>query len=221
MTSVIAHSFDVELSGPIIGKHALLSIASCAMEITASGKETIIDRFIAVVKHEDIEWYPKTKQFWSRYPEALKFSTTGGVPIAEVAKKLDDHLTHVQTVAMKRRLGYFVVTDNSYCDIPWIDWLLGTHAGKLPIRYSRIDGSYMSCSQMVNMVERAKTLQECGDHRKLKTNDTNDHNPLNDAINTAKWFSWYHQNVKRRPPRQYRMLDIKDRPPAALCHHNY
>lgn len=206
MSSVIAHSFDVELSGPIIGKHSLLSIASCAMEITNSGRETVIDRFVQVIKHDDIEWYPETKKFWAKYPEALKFSTTEGIPIDEVAKKLDNHLAQVQTMAKNRRLDYFVVTDNSYCDISWIDWLLGT-AEKLPIRYNRVDGSYMPCSQMVNMVERAKTLSESGDRRKMKPTSVNDHNPFNDALKTAKWFSWYHQNIRRhRKTPYYRSL---------------
>lgn len=207
MPPILAHAFDIETSSRKIGNNRLMSIGAVVLEISKHRTE-IIHRFFEV-----IEWDggldmsdESTARFWSEFPEQFKASTVGGKPPAVVAKALMEHIKEIQNLAIRRKCKYVQVFDNTYFDVPWIDWFLCTHGPPeaLPLRHNYLTG-WMTREHMVSVTERIEALREikCAPPP-FKASFTNTHHPVDDAAAIAERYAHYldHCRILRRSARE-------------------
>jgi|LauGreDrversion4_2_1035121.scaffolds.fasta_scaffold00128_3 hypothetical protein len=198
--TTLAHAFDIETSGPRIGRHSLMSIAAVCLEIPKRGAIAIIDQFFMTIRWpEGLVFDEKTRQFWTEHPAAFAISTTNTVPVKEVAQALYNHVYNVQKKAHLRNAKYVVVTDNSYFDVAWIDWFLSTYTETgMPLRHNYFSG-WMRTDRMINLSERLCVLQEAGyplDMRFFHASVLHDHTPLNDAKVLAEKYAYYKRQLR-------------------------
>lgn len=196
----LAHAFDIETSGPRIGRHSLMSIAAVCLEIPKRGPVTIIDQFFVTLRWpEGLVFDDKTRQFWAENPMAFAVSTTNTIPVKEAAHNLYTHIYAVQRKAHLRNAKYVVVTDNAYFDVAWIDWFLSTYTEQgMPLRHNYFTG-WMRSDRMINLSERLSTLHEAGtpmDMRFFASTVPHDHTPLNDAKALAEKYAYYKRQLR-------------------------
>ena len=197
----LAHAFDIETAGPRIGRHSLMSIAACCLEIPRQGPPQVINSFIVTIAWPDgLVFDPATKaEFWDRNPDALRVSTQNAVPPSQAAHMLHEHIRHVQETAQLRRANYVVVTDNAYFDIPWIDWFLCQYTERgMPLRYNYFTG-WMKAHSVVNVNERIQALADAGVTLNMQTfraTVPHDHNPLHDATALSQRYAYYRLATK-------------------------
>ncbi len=195
MTSTLVHAFDIETSGPRIGRHSLMSVAACCIEIPIEGPAVQVDSFcVAIGWPNGLVFDEPTRQFWALHPKAFEFSTTNTLAPNVAANLLYEHIHRTQLRAKLRDSRYVIVTDNAFYDIPWIDWFLCqfTEYG-MPLRHNYYTG-WIKPAGVVDLTERLKALNEVGVNIKMRAfqpSVPNDHNPLNDAIGLAEKYVFY------------------------------
>jgi hypothetical protein len=202
MPPILAHSFDVETTSPRIGPSRLISVGACCLEIPTNGPVTVVNSFMV-----NIEWpeplvydHDETEQFWRDHPEAFAKCTTGGVTPEAAAVALEAHVRAVQDVAAKRKAKYILVTDNSFFDVGWLDWLLTTYSTTaLPLRHNYVTG-WMSAENVVDVTQRLRALRDAGFRITVpKAAATSaDHTPLNDATAIAHKYAFYRRWTRRK-----------------------
>ncbi len=193
--SLIVHAFDVETSGPRIGKHSLMSIGAACVEITPRGQITVLDRFfVAIHWPEGLVFDETTREFWRINPQAFAINTSNAKPVKVAAQLLYEHIYDVQRKAHLRKARYMVLTDNAYFDVPWIDWFLCEHTERgLPLRHNYFTG-WLVPQNVVDLSERLQTLREVNmapNMTAFHSSVPHDHTPLNDAIRLAERYAYF------------------------------
>ena len=106
----------------------------------------------------------------------------------------------MQEVAAKRKAKYVLVTDNSFYDVGWLDWLLSTYsATALPLRHSYTSG-WLPADSVVDVTQRLRALRDIGLRVQVpRTSTCEAHTPLHDATEIAHKYAFY-----RRWARQHK-----------------
>lgn len=193
--TILAHAFDIETSHRKIGDNRLMSIGAVVLEISPRRPPEVIHRFFEVIEWKDgLDMSDKsTAEFWHEFPKEFKESTTGGKPPGVVAASLMTHIREIQNLALRRKCNYRQVFDNTYFDVPWIDWFLCTHGPEdaLPLRHNYFTG-FMSREHMVSITERLEALKDI--HQSpppFKPSVLNTHHPVDDATCIAERYAHY------------------------------
>jgi hypothetical protein len=199
MSATLVHAFDIETSGPRIGKHSLMSIAACCMEIPLVGPPVRFDTFCVTINWPDgLVFDDATRQFWLAHPTAYEFSTTNTTSPEKAANLLYEHIHRTQLRAKVRNNRYVIVTDNAFYDIPWIDWFLCQYTEYgMPLRHNYYTG-WIKPAGVVDLTERLKALNDVGININMtafKASVFNNHVPINDAIVLAERYIFYKQST--------------------------
>jgi hypothetical protein len=197
--ALVVHAFDVETSGPRIGKHCLMSIGAACVEISR-GHMTVLDRFFVTIKWpEGLVFDEKTRDFWRQNQQAFLINTTNTKPVKEAAQMLYEHIYEAQRKASLRKARYVLLTDNAYFDVPWIDWFLCEHTERgLPLRHNYFTG-WLLPSNVVDLSERIQCLKEVNidlQMRSFHSATPHDHTPLNDALRLAERYAYFRQALQ-------------------------
>lgn len=193
--TLVVHAFDVETSGPRVGKHSLMSVGAACVEISPRGHLTVLDRFFVTVRWpEGLVFDENTREFWRTNPQAFTINTANAKPVKEAAQLLYEHIYEVQRKAHARKTRYVLLTDNAYFDVPWIDWFLCEHTEKgLPLRHNYFTG-WLGPPNVVDLSERMQTLREvhmAPNMQGFHSSVPHDHTPLNDAMRLAERYAYF------------------------------
>jgi len=197
--TLVVHAFDVETSGPRIGKHSLMSIGAACVELSR-GHVTILDRFFVTIRWpEGLVFDETTRDFWHQNPQAFTTNTRNGKPVKEAAQMLYEHIHEAQRKASLRKARYVLLTDNAYFDVPWIDWFLCEHTERgLPLRHNYFTG-WMGPQNVVDLSERLQCLREVNIDLNMQgfhSNTPHDHTPLNDALRLVERYAYFRRALQ-------------------------
>lgn len=198
--TLVVHAFDVETSGPRIGKHSLMSVGAACVEISPRGHMTVLDRFFVTVRWpEGLVFDDNTREFWRQNHQAFLVNTSDSKPVKEAAQELYQHIYDVQRKASLRKARYVLLTDNAYFDVPWIDWFLCEHTERgQPLRHNYFTG-WLGAQNVIDLSERLQTLREvhmAPDMRDFHSLTPHDHTPLNDAMRLAERYAFFRQALR-------------------------
>lgn len=120
-------SADVETLGPLPGRHRLLSVGVCAIDLEGRIHGRLHLR-IRPVPGADAET-PESRPFWEAHPDAWRAATEDAIPAPEAARRLRDFALN-QTIPPGRTppLAAWPLA----FDAPWISWLLAQDGGRDP-----------------------------------------------------------------------------------------
>lgn len=198
--TLVVHAFDVETSGPRIGKHSLMSVGAACVEISPRGHITVLDRFFVTVRWpEGLVYDDNTREFWRQNSQAFLINTSDSKPVKEAAQELYQHIYDVQRKAALRKARYVLLTDNAYFDVPWIDWFLCEHTEHgQPLRHNYFTG-WLGPPNVIDLSERIQTLREVNmapNMRNFYSQTPHDHTPLNDAMRLAERYAFFRQALQ-------------------------
>ena len=112
---------------------------------------------------------------------------------------LEAHVRSVQETAAKRKAKYVLVTDNSFFDVGWIDWLLCTYS-KTATTQTQLRDWMDDRRQYGRCHTKTQVLREAGFRITLPKSIGSyvDHTPLNDATSIAHKFAFYRRWTRRK-----------------------
>lgn len=139
-------STDIETNGPVVGKHAMLSLGSA---VFTADKELLSTFSANLQRPADTESDPQTMRWWATQPEAWAACRVDPEP---------------PEAAMRRYLAWlkglpgrpvFVAYPAAF-DFPFVLWYLQRFAGENPFGYSVLDIKTFAMAVM------GKAYRECG-----------------------------------------------------------
>ncbi len=121
-------TLDVETGGEKPGKHPLMAIGACRMDLKTG---VVKDRFQIFLEEGDLEIDPQCwKDFWSKHEDVLKFIRKNAIDFDTGIRAFVSWLDKIDA----QHPNIILASDTTGFDNAWINWALGT-VGRLPIEY--------------------------------------------------------------------------------------
>jgi hypothetical protein len=197
MKKVILQTFDIESSGPVVGKHSLLAVGITAYEFYFKGDKPILNLLDTIEVHvfnDPIVYDEQTRQFWKENSESFNIINTNLIEKEIAAERLIDFIKNYQRLAIDNSYDYKIVTDNCWYDDTFLSWFLCVYGlDGLPLRYNYYTG-YMKINQVIDLSQRINSLKIDANIEldiSVPNQTPHDHTPVNDAKGLAEQYVKY------------------------------